>query len=269
MKLEALYEQAAKVINKADALLIGAGAGMGVDSGLPDFRGNDGFWKAYPPFRGKSFVQMANPAWFARDPQVAWGFYGHRLQLYQATQPHAGYALLRNWSNGVPAGSFVFTSNVDGHFQKAGFPLDRVVECHGSIHHLQCTRPCSDSLWPADEITLDIDPGTFRASPPLPQCPRCGSVARPNVLMFGDYHWVSVRSQEQFRWYRRWLQALNGKRLVVIECGAGTAVATVRHECERWPFVIRINPREAEVRQGISLPVGALEGLQGIQRYFD
>lgn len=43
----------ASIISSADALLIGAGAGMGKDSGLPDFRGNEGFWKNYPPYRNK------------------------------------------------------------------------------------------------------------------------------------------------------------------------------------------------------------------------
>ncbi|WP_332460139.1 Sir2 family NAD-dependent protein deacetylase, partial [Caballeronia calidae] len=41
-----------------------------------------------------------------------------------------------------------YTSNVDGHFQAAGFPADRVVECHGSIHTVQCAQPCSGALWP-------------------------------------------------------------------------------------------------------------------------
>ena len=74
-------EKAAAAVAMADALLVTAGAGMGVDSGLPDFRGDKGFWKAYPPFErlGVSFVDMANPGWFARDPELAWGFYGHRL----------------------------------------------------------------------------------------------------------------------------------------------------------------------------------------------
>jgi NAD-dependent SIR2 family protein deacetylase len=56
---ELQVEQAASVIAAADALLIGAGAGMGVDSGLPDFRGDQGFWKAYPPFRGRQFAEMS------------------------------------------------------------------------------------------------------------------------------------------------------------------------------------------------------------------
>ncbi len=64
-------KRAADAIHGANAILIGAGAGMGVDSGLPDFRGNEGFWNAYPPFRGKSFAEMANPQWFERDPALA------------------------------------------------------------------------------------------------------------------------------------------------------------------------------------------------------
>jgi NAD-dependent SIR2 family protein deacetylase len=84
---------AAKAIQEADALFITAGAGMGVDSGLPDFRGNSGFWKAYPPIAklGLSFSEMANPKWFDQKPEMAWAFYGHRLNLYRATVPHRGF----------------------------------------------------------------------------------------------------------------------------------------------------------------------------------
>src|SRR5262249_24913953 len=83
--------RAAEVIRQANALLIGAGAGMGVDSGLPCFRGNEGFWKAYPPFRklGLSFVDLAQPHWFHAKAHQAWGFYGHRRNLYRRTAPHA------------------------------------------------------------------------------------------------------------------------------------------------------------------------------------
>jgi len=65
--------EAAEALNAAEALLITAGAGMGVDSGLPDFRGNQGFWRAYPAIAklGLSFEQMANPAWFGKDPHLA------------------------------------------------------------------------------------------------------------------------------------------------------------------------------------------------------
>ena len=70
-------------LGTSKSLLVAAGAGMGVDSGLPDFRGNEGFWKAYPPLAklGIQFEEMANPRWFRDDPRLAWGFYGHRFNL--------------------------------------------------------------------------------------------------------------------------------------------------------------------------------------------
>src|SRR5438876_3547982 len=160
---------AADAIRSAEALLLGAGAGMGVDSGLPDFRGNEGFWKAYPPFKklGLSFVRLANPYWFRHDPEQAWGFYGHRQNLYRATQPHAGFSILKQWCEKTPAGYFVFTSNVDGHFQKAGFGPNRIVECHGSLEHLECMRYCTQEIWAAPREPVNIDETTFRAREPL------------------------------------------------------------------------------------------------------
>ena len=93
-------------IAKADALLIGAGAGMGVDSGLPDFRGNAGFWKAYPPYQrlGLDFVALAKSRWFIDDPTLAWGFYGHRMGLYRETKPHQGYSVLDRWARRMKGG---------------------------------------------------------------------------------------------------------------------------------------------------------------------
>ncbi|MGB8419614.1 Sir2 family NAD-dependent protein deacetylase [Paraburkholderia sp.] len=86
---------------------------------------------------------MANPARFAEHPELAWGFYGHRLKLYRETVSLEGFAILRRWAGRMRLGAFVFTSNVDGQFQKAGFPDDRVHECHGSIHTLQCLEGCT------------------------------------------------------------------------------------------------------------------------------
>lgn len=247
---------------------------MGVDSGLPDFRGNDGFWKAYPAFRsrGLSFEEMANPIWFDRDPAQAWGFYGHRLNLYRKTDPHDGFRMLREIGERLPSGAFVFTSNVDGHFERAGFDSGRVVECHGSIHHLQCSVPCSRAIWSAGDIELEIDEERCRALGDLPRCPGCGAAARPNILMFDDDRWISDRTEEQVSRYARWLARVPRERLVSLEFGAGLAVPTVRYECERRAGrLIRVNPRESGVRgDGISLAVGALLATREIAaRYSD
>ena len=259
-------QAAADAIRGADALLIGAGAGMGVDSGLPDFRGREGFWKAYPPFRGRQFSELSTPHWFRTDPALAWGFFGHRLNLYRATVPHAGFEILRRWGERLPLGYFVFTSNVDGQFQKAGYPDDRVLECHGSIHYLQCTEQCGRGIWPSDGIDVDVDEATIRARSTLPSCPDCGAVLRPNILMFGDWEWDMGRYNAQASEYENWLRRVRGRKVVAIELGAGLAIPTVRCECEqRGKALIRINPREADVAAGgVSLPLAALEALTQI-----
>jgi len=266
-------ERAAEAINSAKALLICAGAGMGVDSGLPDFRGNEGFWNAYPPLRdlGISFVEMANPGWFEQDPTLAWGFYGHRLNLYRNTDPHGGFEILKTWAENMSHGSFVFTSNVDGHFQRSGFSNDSILECHGSLNHLQCSSPCGYSIWSAYTTEVEVDEESFRAAGSLPHCPDCGALARPNVLMFGDYGWVPHRSHEQESGFRSWMAAVSDGGLAVVELGAGTAVPTVRYAAERaintvGGTLIRINVREPQVPRGeIGIAAGALETLEAIE----
>ena len=116
-------KEARQWIQESDAVLITAGAGMGVDSGLPDFRGKEGFWNAYPIARklDLSFEDMANPRWFSTNPKLAWAFYGHRLNLYRKTVPHEGFQLLLALVKRKYEEYFIFTSNVDGQFQKAGF----------------------------------------------------------------------------------------------------------------------------------------------------
>ncbi|MBW2254810.1 MAG: NAD-dependent deacetylase [Deltaproteobacteria bacterium] len=269
--LQARIAQAAEALGEAEAIQIAAGAGMGVDSGLPDFRGTEGFWRAYPPFRklGLRFEELANPHWFQRDPELAWGFYGHRLALYRQTRPHDGFAVLQRL--GAGRSRFVFTSNVDGHFQAAGFDEDEVEEVHGSIRWLQCSAPCGTGIWSAEGFEVEVDVRSFRATGPLPRCHRCGAVARPNILMFGDWSFVADRADRQGQRRSDWLGAVGGRRLVVIEIGAGTAVPTVRWTSERLlaagATLIRINPREAFGPPGtIELPLDANAAVGAIEQ---
>lgn len=272
MSLDAAIARAAGLLRTADALLIGAGAGIGVDSGLPDFRGDHGFWRAYPPLArlGIRFVEIANPRSFDAEPELAWGFYGHRLALYRATRPHEGFAILRELAGRLAHGAFVFTSNVDGQFQRAGFDDGRIVECHGSIHHLQCTRPCGGAIWPADAVEPVIDPATCLMRPPLPACPHCGAVARPNILMFNDGRWLDERSERQYARFEQW--RARARRPVVVELGAGTDVPSVRHLCRvQGAPLIRINPREPDVPagMGVGIATGALDALRRLRAALD
>jgi NAD-dependent SIR2 family protein deacetylase len=264
-------KHAAALVQQADLLIVAAGAGMGVDSGLPDFRGNDGFWKAYPAL-GRSrmeFTSVASPATFHEDPALAWGFYGHRLNLYRDTVPHAGFKLLKQWGERMEHGAAVFTSNVDGQFQRAGFDPQRILECHGSIHHLQCLEPCGDHIWPADGYTPQVDTASCQLLNAAPTCPHCGALARPNILMFGDSGWIEQRASEQ----EARLGALLRKahKPLVVELGAGVAIPSVRHFGQTVirnhnGRMIRINPREPQVAspQDVGLATNALTALSAI-----
>lgn len=267
----AAIHTAAELIADADSLLVGAGAGMGVDSGLPDFRGTEGFWGAYPALgrRGLKFHEVANPQTFETDPALAWGFYGHRLALYRKTRPHAGFDILRRWGEQKLQGCRVFTSNVDGHFQRAGFNAAEVAECHGSIHHLQCSKPCSKATWPADDFLPETDDAACKLINAPPTCPWCGAIARPNILMFGDADWSEWRAREQQTRLSRWLDG--ARRLVVIELGAGTSIPSVRHFShaaliDHEAVLIRINPREPQVPRTRDTAIAgrALASLQAI-----
>ena len=271
--IEDKIDQAKQLIEEADAILITAGAGMGVDSGLPDFRGKNGFWKAYPVIKklGLDFEDMANPGLFANDPNLAWAFYGHRLHLYRDTNPHAGFKTLLDLAKEKDDNYFVYTSNVDGQFQKAGFDQDKIVEVHGSIHHVQCRGACK-GIYKADNIFVEINMDKFQALA-IPLCKKCGDILRPNILMFGDCSWNSLRSYKQEVRYERWLKTLTkqGKKLLIIEMGAGKDVSTIRMQSESISQklkakVIRINPRDFAISDnlGIGLNCGALVGLEKI-----
>ncbi|MEC7120523.1 MAG: Sir2 family NAD-dependent protein deacetylase [Pseudomonadota bacterium] len=252
----------------SDGLLICAGAGMGVDSGLPDFRGNQGFWRAYPALgqRRMAFTSIANPQAFVDEPRLAWGFYGHRLQLYRDTVPHHGFQMLQHLSQRFEQGSFVFTSNVDRQFQTAGFAAEQVLECHGSIHQLQCSVPCHAAIWSASAV----DTPHCELLNAWPTCPQCGAIARPNILMFGDWSWLAQRTEQQHARFAAWRKRV--KQPLVIELGAGTAIPSVRMQAESTGRrLIRINPREAQVTHpdGVPISLGALAGLRLLNRVLD
>ena len=175
-----VYEKAAQWIAGADALVITAGAGMGVDSGLPDFRGDSGFWKAYPALHGTSFVSMANPRWFDSDPHRAWGFYGHRLNLYRSVTPHDGFDILRQWSIEKEQSGLCLYFKCRWSVSKSGFSSEQMLECHGSIHHVQDLEGV-DGIWAADEIVVDVDEVALQARDPLPRHPTSQAVIRPNM----------------------------------------------------------------------------------------
>jgi NAD-dependent SIR2 family protein deacetylase len=265
---ETRLRQAAAAIASADALLVGAGAGMSVDAGIPAYRLNAATRAGSP----QALLGALNPMLFTSAPELAWGRAGRQLSLFRETRPHHGYELVHAWSRRAPCGAFVVTSNVDGMFHRAGFPADRILEGHGSLHYLQCTKPCGPEVWSADGWAPELADESEYAAPPLPACPRCGGAARPNIFMFGDQYFSESRAQVQGAALEAWLESVRGRRVAVLECGAGTAVPTIRRKCEAYAHelgapLIRINPLEPESpADAITLPLGALDALERIDR---
>lgn len=175
-------------------------------------------------------------------------------------------------------------------FEKAGFAKERVVTCHGDMHHLQCTnRDCraeegQGSVWSAECIPSGlghhIDAGSLRfmdatmLEAAFFRCPRCGKLARPNVWFCSDRNHVFWQEESDRRAaYNSWLRSLQqeGKRVVVIECGGGMDIPTVRCEGEdaveeagEGSLLVRFNPTDGRVpaERAVGLPFGAREGLE-------
>jgi NAD-dependent SIR2 family protein deacetylase len=219
---------------------------------------------------GLDFADMANPKWFAINPSLAWAFYGHRLNLYTDTTPHNGFKMLLELVKTKNNNYFIFTSNVDGQFQKAGFDENKIYEVHGSIHHLQCTKNCNNKIWEAKDEYIEVDMDKFEAIN-IHLCEDCGAIARPNILMFGDFGWNYKRANKQNAKYNKWLKQNKNKNIAIVEIGAGKDIPTIRSEdnllSKKYTNtkLIRINPRDFNVDgDDISIALGGLEGLREI-----
>lgn len=262
---------AAEAIRHAESILITAGSGMSASSGLPTFRDAGGFWNKYSLFKELQldFISLANPKWFRLNPKLAWLFYGHRFNLYKQTKPHAGFDILKRWGQQKNNNFFIFTSNVDGHFQKSGFHECKIHECHGSINFFQCLNNC-DIIFKAEE-DLKIEIEKLQIREPLPSCKVCGNLCRPNILMFGDYEFNNARAADQSDRLDEWISKQDLKKTVVIEIGAGSMISSVRNFSEliakNGASLIRINPEEPETpARGISIRMKALEALTEIDK---
>lgn len=273
----------AEAINKAveaiawsECLIITAGAGMGVDSGLPDFRGEGGLYTEHSLFEDYNYSigQLASPLLFQDNPSLAWGIMSVLHRIFTEATPHQGFNILKRWTNTRP--HFIYTSNVDGQFQKAGFSEEHIVEVHGSVHHLQTRTPKreDDEVWPVGSLAIEVDKTTGLATSELPTCPRTGDIARLNVLMFGDFHWLPNRTQQQEQKYSAWRDSIGSRKTVIVECGAGTTIPTVHHHSNQLvrnlndAKLIRINPELIpSPNDTIYLQMGAKNALVAIEQH--
>ena len=162
MKVDAL----ADLIRGRRPCVVLTGAGISTESGIPDFRSPTGIWATYDP------MEYAPIDAFLRDPVKVWDFYARRLQALGDAEPNDGHRALaeleeRGWVEAV------ITQNIDRLHERAG--SRELVEVHGSIRTSSCLD-CGTVVPFADVVELL----------PVPQCPACGRVLKPDVVMFGE-----------------------------------------------------------------------------------
>lgn len=194
-----------------------SGAGISAESGIPTFRGPEGYWRVgsreYRP------EQMATLAMFRKDPWEVWSWYLYRWAVCSRARPNTGHAGVAALERALGDRFRLITQNVDGLHLKAGNSAGRTYQIHGNLHTMRCGRPCGTDLWPLPRGVLP----KARGEPVLEEekrrlvCPACGGIARPHVLWFDEcYDEPLFRAESAVRW------AAGANLLLVV----GTAGAT-------------------------------------------
>jgi NAD-dependent SIR2 family protein deacetylase len=274
-----MISQAAQVIADADAVLIGAGAGMSAAAGL-DYADEATFAERYPgmlQYGARNQYQLMGYPF--SDEALKWGYLAVGLDhVFHAGQTQVYQDLL-----GVVGDRdyFVMTSNVDRYFHKNGFADDRIYTPQGDYEALQCINRCHDGTWDAKPAVAAMLPHINRSTQlvedrrTLPVCPRCGGPVFMNVRG-GDW-FIDQPYQLQAEALTNWLSEVEGKKLAVIEVGAGfntpgvirVPLQTVGSRFENASF-IRINRDHAEGPEGtISISENADIAMRKINRKFD
>jgi NAD-dependent deacetylase len=184
-------------------VLVLTGAGVSAESGIPTFRGKDGYWRNLDP------TKLATPEAFARDPQLVWEWYGERRQRIRIARPNAAHDAIARLAQHTNEFLLV-TQNVDDLHARAGIPAQMMVEIHGNIFVTRCSR-CDFSYAgrggspePPDASAVGLGLGRLRSrnrceataglsiAPTsndyvnLPRCPKCNALMRPGVVWFGE-----------------------------------------------------------------------------------
>ena len=188
-----------------------------MESGIPTFRGPEGFWtvgsKEYLP------QEMATVAMFNRNPESVWVWYLYRMGLCKKAQPNAGHLALASMEFHLKNRFTLITQNVDNLHILAGNSLSRTLQIHGNIFQTRCASACSDDIFPLPENLPPKAKGSMLTDRECRQlkCPTCGNWLRPHVLWFDETY------NERHYHFNSSLETAKRTRLLIT---VGTAGAT-------------------------------------------
>jgi NAD-dependent deacetylase len=161
-------------------VLVLTGAGVSAESGIPTFRGKDGYWRKVDP------TKLATPEAFEKNPQLIWDWYRERRQRIRNAQPNAAHEAIAKLAQHGDEFLLV-TQNVDDLHARAGVSPEKMVQIHGNIFVTRCSR-CDFSVLERDEEQQEI-----------PRCANCDALMRPGVVWFGEQlPWRELQRVENF-----------------------------------------------------------------------
>lgn len=218
-------------LDQIRSLAVLTGAGISAESGVPTFRGAGGLWHNHRP------EDLATPAAFRRDPGLVWEWYDWRRGLVSACQPNAAHDTLAEMESHF-ADFVLITQNVDGLHRLAG--SRNIVELHGNLWGMRCTRGCR-SHWEDRTVPLPEIP---------PHCPRCGALARPDVVWFGESLPGEALDAAFAAAQRCQVMLVIGTSAVVQPAASLPLLAL-----ERGAYVVEINPQPTPLSQAVHQPI--------------
>jgi NAD-dependent deacetylase len=166
-------------------ILVITGAGVSAESGIPTFRGKDGYWRNLDP------AKLATPEAFAHDPKLVWEWYRERRQRIRNAQPNAAHEAIAKLAQHADEFLLV-TQNVDDLHSRAGLPSEKMVQIHGDIFVTKCS--CCD--WSRRDYEHEHE---HEQEDVVPKCARCDALVRPGVVWFGEQlPWNEVQRVESY-----------------------------------------------------------------------
>ncbi len=234
--IEALLDDA---VTQGGRIVVLTGAGVSAASGIPTFRGPEGYWTVgstvYTP------MQLATRAMFHREPDQVWAWYLHRLAVCRAAEPNPAHHAVAELDRGLGERFTLITQNVDGLHLRAGSNPDRTYQVHGAIDLMRCVEECSADLVPVPSDIAPLAPGDAltESHRVLLRCPTCHGPARPHVLWFDETY-----DEERYRFHSALAAAGDAALLVTVGTSGATTLPNlvVERAMRHGAALIDVNP---------------------------